>query len=734
MNDLTQVVGPERRCGGSHACFDKSDEEECEKRSCMDGPFIKGVYCDNIGPIGCLDMRLLQFMNRHKLQCNATSVLTGIDDPGCLAAEHSKSQGEKRQFLHGAMFSVSSPDINSTATTSDTANNSNDKNTCSEGFFACTNALCIPTALLNNGERDCPRGEDEDIPVENFTCPGYYRCYWTGMCVYSDLLCDGIYHCPWKDDEMYCPTVVMCPNCSLCNRTIHRRDLLCPQDKGCVCEGLAFRCSSMIDPLSHLHLRYLDLSGVKQVSFSNLHYLEFLAFLKLSHCDLTSAVLHDMLALLVLDLSHNRLSGLSIVNITNLPKLRTLSLSYNPLVTTLNSDIDEFLTHGSLEYLEILEMRDVGAVRIESDVWGDRPRLRHIDLRENDLKCRERRMLVGLRNIEELYVDTPMLCCDYFVSVLLVKYPYRKIPLDCQSPRDKLSSCSDLLAHNSFRVFLWILSPLALLGNAGVFYYRLFVHRDRRGSYSSFRVLVSSLCVADWLMGVYMLIVGVADAVYQGVYMEKERVWSDSVACIVAGVLSLVSSEVSAFILCLITLERVLTICFPLNDRLHLTYSACVALCVVAWLLGLAMAAGPLLVGLQFYGQDGICVPLPITRKEFNGQTYAFAIFICLNFVLFLLIGAGQVAIYRTVRMSGVSSGRENTDRDMALTRRLLLIAASDFLCWFPIGLLGLLAAGGVPIPLEVNVWAAIFVLPFNSALNPFLYTLNGLLEQRRRR
>jgi hypothetical protein len=146
------------------------------------------------------------------------------------------------------------------------------------------------------------------------------------------------------------------------------------------------------------------------------------------------------------------------------------------------------------------------------------------------------------------------------------------------------------------------------------------------------------------------------------------------------------------------------------------------------------MAAVPLLAGLQFYGQNGICVPLPITRHEFNGQRYAFAIFICLNFVLFLLIGAGQVAIYRAVRMSGVSSGRGNSDRDVALTRRLLLIAASDFLCWFPIGLLGLLAAGGILIPLEVNVWAAIFVLPFNSALNPFLYTLNSLLEQRRRR
>ena len=53
--------------------------------------------------------------------------------------------------------------------------------------------------------------------------------------------------------------------------------------------------------------------------------------------------------------------------------------------------------------------------------------------------------------------------------------------------------------------------------------------------------------------------------------------------------------------------------------------------------------------------------------------------------------------------------------------------------CGTPIGLLGLLASSGTPIPGEVNVAMAIFVLPFNSAHNPFLYTLNIALEKRRR-
>ena len=73
------------------------------------------------------------------------------------------------------------------------------------------------------------------------------------------------------------------------------------------------------------------------------------------------------------------------------------------------------------------------------------------------------------------------------------------------------------------------------------------------------------------------------------------------------------------------------------------------------------------------------------------------------------------------------------TSKDLMIASRLATVAASDFLCWFPVGLLGVLASSGVTIPGEVNVAMAIFVLPVNSAINPFLYTLNLILERRQK-
>ena len=116
------------------------------------------------------------------------------------------------------------------------------------------------------------------------------------------------------------------------------------------------------------------------------------------------------------------------------------------------------------------------------------------------------------------------------------------------------------------------------------------------------------------------------------------------------------------------------------------------------------------------------------------------------NLALFLLIATGQALIYWSVKSNTLSGGslgsktsgtarnKQHNSKDMVIARRLLTIALSDFLCWFPIGMCGLLSSRGMPIPSEVNVAMAILVLPLNSALNPFLYTLNIVLERRHKK
>nr|KAG5686235.1 hypothetical protein BaRGS_012969 [Batillaria attramentaria] len=368
---------------------------------------------------------------------------------------------------------------------------------------------------------------------------------------------------------------------------------------------------------------------------------------------------------------------------------------------------------------------DCGIEDIEENAFENLTSLLHVDIRENEIVRVNKLMFYGLTELEVLETDDPRVCCPYF-------YQYPNATTDCRTPIDELSSCSDLLRSDVFRAFLWALSAMAISGNVGVLIYRVFL--EKQGTSFGFRVLVANLCVADFLMGVYLLIIGAADTHYSGRYIWQQDAWTRSGLCKTAGFLALLSSEVSALVICLITIDRLLVLCLPLKKHLHLTVRSATIACGAVWLIGLVLSFIPFMPSdWTFYGHTGICLPLPITRRPFPGQQYAFGVFVVLNFLLFLFIGVGQLCIYQAIRSSAMSAKTHRHKQDMNIARRLFLIAFTDFCCWFPIGVMGMLASHDTPIPGIVNVVAAIFVLPVNSAINPFLYTLNMLREKRRK-
>jgi hypothetical protein len=224
--------------------------------------------------------------------------------------------------------------------------------------------------------------------------------------------------------------------------------------------------------------------------------------------------------------------------------------------------------------------------------------------------------------------------------------------------------------------------------------------------------------------------IGAADKAYQGKYVWEEGSWKSSWVCNMAGFLSFVSSEVSAFMICLITLDRFLVMRFPFNT-LHFKGRSAVLISLLAWVLGLLVSALSFLTDWDFYGQTGICIPLPISRRQSTGMDYSFGVLIVFNFVLFVLIVVGQAVVYASVHSSSKDLTKSSPAHNAGVARRLFIVVLSDFLCWFPICMLGLATSSGLPVPGEASVVVAIFVLPLNSAINPFLYTINIIIEKR---
>ena len=607
----------------------------------------------------------------------------------------------------------------------------NESDLCPVTHFRCPGGYCLPVYLRCNDFADCPGREDEDN-CTSYTCPGFYRCRGSNVCLHPSSVCDEVFQCPQHDDEWLC-------------------DESCPS--GCHCQGLSFVCKAKFDASSFDYLRYLDASrsGMTLGDVSGNFYL---IRLRLSHCNILSVPDTTLPNLRHLDLSYNSLTNISMLFFKALTNLQVLDLSHNPLVTLTGAYSHKNvilvlkrldLSHTRLTFydsdvlsccadLKILNISSSYLKKITEKGFHSTPKLERLDLSNTQLSEFPKDMLRKLEFLKIINADSFKLCCE---AVLPEDFDNGH----CHAKQDELSSCDDLVESDMYRALLWLFASLALCGNVGSFVTRLYLSKERSAGkqrssgLASYGIFVTNLSVADFFMGIYLAMIGVTDKIYRGIYLWHDDEWKRSAACKIAGFMSLMSSEVSAFIICLITLDRFLVLHFPFS-RFHFHLKSAQVACGIVWIAGFVLAVVPLLpmtTHWDFYGQSGTCIPLPFNgNSHFLGHDYSFGIMIILNFALFLTIAVGQIFIYRAVRANSICNQKTGS-RDATIARRLTTIVVSDFLCWFPIGLLGILARTGTPVPRWVQVGVAIIILPFNSALNPFLYTFNVVMEKRRK-
>ncbi|XP_072171884.1 G-protein coupled receptor GRL101-like [Diadema setosum] len=287
---------------------------------------------------------------------------------------------------------------------------------------------------------------------------------------------------------------------------------------------------------------------------------------------------------------------------------------------------------------------------------------------------------------------------------------------------------------------MWILGLSALLGNLVALCLRL-RERQRGGQNPVQILLIANLAVSDLVMGIYMIIIASADVIYRGNYAHHAEEWTGSVVCKMAGFLSVLSSEVSVLLVMLISIDRFLSVVFPFKIEIHLNRISARILVAASWLFSLVLSVVPALpvpYFRGFYGVSSVCLALPLTKERVSGWEYSIAVFICTNFICFLLTFLCYLTIYISVRRSHrriVDMGAVNSrmmKEQITMTAKMALVVGTDFVCWMPIIIMGILASSGVAdIPGDIYAWTAVFILPLNSSLNPYLYTLSAVLQRR---
>lgn len=222
--------------------------------------------------------------------------------------------------------------------------------------------------------------------------------------------------------------------------------------------------------------------------------------------------------------------------------------------------------------------------------------------------------------------------------------------------------------------------------------------------------LISNLAIADFFMGVYLLIIASVDSYYRGNYFIYDKLWKESSFCKFAGCISTFSSELSVFTLTVITFDRLICIIFPLKLKRLGIKQACIVMPLV-WIVVLGISTIPLLemrYFSNFYGRSGVCLALHITPEKPKGWEYSVFVFLVLNFVSFLLIFLSYLWMFLVAKKTTTAVRKSKAKSDKSMAKRMTLIVMTDFCCWIPIILLGFISLGGFSVPQQVRLFILI--------------------------
>ena len=777
-----QCVPMEARCDLLKDCQDGSDEEECElecpHKMCISGRCIPKSWFHD-GQIDCEDGDDENFTSMPKESnsclfiCNRSKCVTkemlndGVID--CTGPE-----GPLDETL-GSLESIQ-------CTKSNPVNNWAPKcvlvhdlygqvigckdlehlqdcwsHPCPIGYYRGLASFCFPVSYIGD-RRYIYRRYDDELFLTYYDVENLFKCNLrTDKTVSISGVCDGRRDCAEGEDELGCGH--SCPAGFICLA-------------GAI-SAVRYNKSVPLRNLTFLHpnTRYLDLSGVNGIKdFFGIYpknHLRYLRSFNLSGCEISSirrslsgrkqydakdrnptcegsAQFKDFGQMKTFDLSYNKLIELPGCSYLNLMSgLENLNLSFNAQLFWVTQ-----ASFAGLKMLESLDMSFTGISSLPDDVFEDLSSLKSLSLKGSALVFIKFRLPetieyfnVELTNIADVgrnvfseaeqvkavRSSTYKLCCP---QVLGPKIPTHL----CHYITQAITSCTALVKETSLIFLVWLIGLATCVGNSGTLAYRLIWERDLlRKPYGLF---VTNLGASDLLMGVYLMIIAVAERLFYGEYILHDFTWRNGPVCQAAGVLVTMASLTSLLFISLITVERYLAVKYPFGE-VRLSARTVNAAVTGVWLFGFSAALLPLLPltrHWEIFSSNGMCVALPLSSERRPGQWYGATLFVGVDLIFFVFIGVGQTAIYTAVKDQGKRTRKhmnqntqflENQKRqEFAVARRLSLIVITDFLCWFPIITMGVMALSGFDLGDEAYRWCALLVLPINSALNPLLYTV----------
>ena len=576
--------------------------------------------------------------------------------------------------------------------------------------YKCLRSYCIPTRKICDGFTDCPVGDDEEMCSE-YSCPGHMRCSGVTYCVPPHEICDGISHCPHQEDEKYCQ--------------------VCPQ--GCHCKGTAIYCSNVESLLLKQNL-YSPSALILYKAFSVFCALynqlaskmNYVYLIDLKYGSFVSLLEHKVdisgyfLSVKLLFLNHQGLSTL-FSKFINGPNIIYLNLSHNSIrsvqehafylvknvktLSLVSNKINSLESHfcNELGFLSSLYLSDNPLINIAANVFL------------------ENLLLVVIRS------DWYMVCCVAIGTE------------DCQPQNQFVSSCSNLISSTAQRVCIMAQGIIVIVGNTGALVVQFTLLHVKTAE----KMLIVSLIFADMLMGVYLLALETVDFMYSMVFYKIVSEWTNSMTCVMFGLLSYISSEVSLLMLNILAFARMISIkkVGGMTFLKGLISMACVSVWAVVLISGITY--GVYLLTQHIGARNNMCILFGVSYlghiTQFERIVQIVGISINMLLILSLIvsmIGIFYIALKSHRSVIKVSGQRVRSQRAwiIHMSLKLLLLVSCNILTWLPFLTVSILLLAGIPVHENIIQWVVVVGLPICASTDPILYTLSSLKGQMKKK
>lgn len=299
-----------------------------------------------------------------------------------------------------------------------------------------------------------------------------------------------------------------------------------------------------------------------------------------------------------------------------------------------------------------------------------------------------------------------------------VQFAY-KSSVRCTPHEDPFTPCQFLLDPWVLKIAIWAVWVLALLGNGAV----LFIGIAAKEKLESSELLICNLAFADFCMGVYLAFLAIVDIrTFGSSFFQSALDWQLGPGCRAAGFIAIFSSELSIYILVVLTLERVYTISSTFYHNEERKRRVVLFLCAIGWTLATVLALLPIF-DINSYNKVAVCLPY-LTERTLDKAYIGFILTI--NFVGFLVILFSYVYIFWTACRNAPPSNMAQRRKDrLVAASKIAVVIVTAFICWAPIAVIGYLAIFDVLlVDARQAKYFIVFVYPVNACVNPFIYAI----------